>query len=73
LMLAGATVRVVEDGMLRGVGVSAVNYIQGTQRGLTVGIVNYTRRLSGVQLGLINIVRENPAGRVVLPVVNWGK
>jgi hypothetical protein len=28
--------------------------------------------LSGVQLGLLNIVRDNPPGRKVLPLVNWG-
>ena len=71
-MLAGATVRIVEDGTLRGVAISPVNYIQGTTHGLTIGIVNYTRQLQGVQLGLLNIARENPTGRRILPFVNWG-
>ena len=71
-MLAGATVRVIEHGTLRGVAVSPVNYIQGTTRGLTIGIVNYTRQLHGVQLGVLNIARDNPTGRRILPFVNWG-
>jgi hypothetical protein len=33
--------------------------------------VNYTWVLDGVQIGLINIARDNPAGRRVLPIVNW--
>ena len=72
-MVAGGTVRVVNDGTLRGVGVSSFNYIQGTQRGLTIGIVNYARTLHGMQIGLINIARHNPSGRKMLPVVNWGQ
>jgi hypothetical protein len=72
IMVAGATVRIVNDGMLRGVAVSTVNIVQGTTRGLTIGLVNYTRRLHGVQLGLINIARDNPSGRRFLPVINWG-
>lgn len=72
LMIAGATVRVVNDGIVRGVAVSPVNFIQGTARGLTIGIVNYTRRLHGVQLGVVNIARDNPRGRRVLPLINWG-
>jgi len=72
VMIGGATVRVVEGGTLRGVGVSPVNYIQGTQRALTIGIVNYAWELHGLQLGVIDIVRRNPAGGRVLPLVNWG-
>ncbi len=48
-----------------------LNYIQGTQRGLTIGIVNYARSLHGVQVGVVNIVRNNPKGRRWLPIVNW--
>ncbi len=80
LMVAGYTVRVVDefkdskgDGELHGVGVSAFNDIRGRQRGLTIGIVNYARSLHGMQLGVVNIVRSNPSGRRVLPVLNWGK
>jgi hypothetical protein len=55
-----------------GVGISAFNQILGTQKGLTIGLVNYAWTLHGVQLGLINIVRENPPARRVLPILNWG-
>jgi len=64
------TIRVVEDGTFRGLAISGFNHIQGTQRGLAIGIVNYAYRLKGVQIGLINIVRDNPAGRRVLPIIN---
>ncbi|OGD28566.1 MAG: hypothetical protein A2Y56_14115 [Candidatus Aminicenantes bacterium RBG_13_63_10] len=63
-------VHVVKDGRLLGCAVSPFNYIRGAQVGLTVGIVNYARSVKGVQLGLINIVRDNPRGLKVLPVFN---
>jgi hypothetical protein len=69
--IAPAFLRVVENGTQHGVGLSAVSYIQGTQRGLTIGVVNYTWVLDGLQIGLINIARDNPRGRRVLPLVNW--
>lgn len=71
LAIAPAFFRIDELGMQRGAVLSAVSYIEGTQHGLTIGIVNYTRVLQGVQIGLINIARENPRGRKVLPIVNW--
>ena len=61
----------VENGTQGGVGLAAVSYIQGTQRGLTIGVVNYTWVLDGLQVGVINIARDNPTGRKVLPIVNW--
>lgn len=73
LMLAPAVFRIENGGSLRGASASAVNLIRGEQRGLAIGIVNYAHRLHGVQLGVINIVRDNPSGRRVLPVVNWGR
>lgn len=48
-----------------------MSWIGGEQRGLSIGILNYARRLEGVQVGLINIARDNPPGRKVLPVLNW--
>lgn len=27
----------------------------------------------GVQFGVVNIVRDNPRGRRVLPLLNWGR
>lgn len=58
------------DGMMKGFSVSAFNQIKGDQVGVTVGVVNYTKRIKGVQFGLINIVRENPRGLRVLPFFN---
>jgi hypothetical protein len=58
------------EGSMRGVAVSAFNQIKGDQVGITFGVVNYARRIKGVQFGLINIVRENPKGLRVLPVFN---
>ena len=60
------------EARFEGVGISSFNQVLGHQSGLTIGVVNFARSLSGVQLGLINIVRDNPSGRKVLPVINWG-
>jgi len=73
VVLAPVFFRIEDDGELHGAALSAYNRIRGTQRGVTIGIVNYARRLDGVQFGLVNIVRENPDGRRVLPLVNWGR
>jgi hypothetical protein len=62
---------VKDNGVMNGLAVSAFNFIKGTQRGVAIGIVNYAYRLRGLQIGLINIVRDNPAGRNVLPIINW--
>ncbi len=35
------------------------------------GVVNYAWTIDGLQLGLINIVRDNPAPFRVLPIINW--
>ena len=40
-------------------------------RGLAIGIVNFAEELHGAQIGLMNIARNNPSGRQVLPVINW--
>ena len=60
------------EALFEGVGASAFNQVLGHQKGLTIGLINYAWSLSGVQLGLLNIVRDNPSGRKVLPIVNWG-
>ena len=87
LMLAGGWLRIREEGggrfnrfdverreaLLEGVGISAFNQVLGHQKGLTIGVINYAWSLSGVQLGLLNIVRNNPPARRVLPIVNWGR
>jgi hypothetical protein len=70
LMLGGVWNR-IEEGEMRGVMAAGVlNQIKGHQNGLAIALVNYARTLHGVQLGLINIVRDNPSHKV-LPVANW--
>jgi hypothetical protein len=72
-MASGAVVRVQgSDAFLRGIAAAPVTVVQGHQQGLTLGIVNYARSLHGAQVGVVNIVRDNPRGRQVLPVLNWG-
>ena len=61
----------IERGEVRGVSISSFNQIKGVQRGLAIGIVNYAWELQGVQVGLINIARNNPRGRQVSPIANW--
>lgn len=58
------------EGNLKGVTVSAFNQIRGTQQGIAIGVVNYTNHIKGVQFGLINIVKENPKGLRILPILN---
>ena len=60
----------IEDGILRGVSVAGWNDVRGRQHGLAIGLYNYTRHLSGVQIGLVNVARNNPSGLRVLPLVN---
>jgi hypothetical protein len=69
--LALGTIQVVEDGTYGGLAVSAFNHIKGTMKGVAIGIVNYAYRLKGLQIGLVNIVRDNPRGRGILPIVNF--
>lgn len=67
--IAGGYVR-LEGGVLRGASVAGWNDIRGRQRGLTIGLYNYTRDLSGIQIGLLNVARNNPPGLRILPFVN---
>jgi len=69
LTIAGAYTR-VQGGVMKGLSISAINDIRGTQRGLTIGIYNGAQHLHGVQLGLINVARNNPVWATVLPVLN---
>ncbi|MGQ0766590.1 MAG: LA_2272 family surface repeat-containing protein [Gemmatimonadota bacterium] len=75
LMVAGLFTRIVDDdgrpGYVKGLVVSPWNHIDGATRGLSLGIINYTWSLHGIQVGLINIARRNPPGRRVLPIMNW--
>ena len=70
VVLAPAHFTVVEGGMMRGVSVSAFNYIRGRQHGLSIGLLNIANELHGLQIGLINIAR-NKESFSVLPLVNY--
>lgn len=72
-VIAPALFRTERGGEVRAGTISAVNAVRGEHRGFAIGIVNYARTLDGLQLGVINIVRENPRGRRVLPVLNFGR
>jgi hypothetical protein len=37
---------------------------------VSIGIVNYAWRVRGIQIGVVNIVRDNPTPLKVLPVLN---
>lgn len=70
VQIAGGVVLVDRGGRLTGLAASSFNYIKGTQTGLSIGIVNYAWSVKGLQIGLVNIVRDNPPGLKVLPVFN---
>ena len=53
-----------------GLAVSAYNDIRGVNRGLSIAIYNYARTSPGLQVGLINYVRDNRDGLRLLPCVN---
>ena len=56
------------EGNLSGCSASAFNQIKGRQTGVALGIVNIAYELNGVQIGLINYVRDSPRYRTVLPL-----
>jgi hypothetical protein len=68
--LAGGMVHVSKGGQMFGFAASSFNFIKGSQNGLTIGIVNYAFHVKGVQIGLVNIVRDNPRYLKVLPLMN---
>jgi hypothetical protein len=63
----------IERGTFTGVSASAFNHIKGRQHGLTIGVFNYAHHLDGLQLGVLNYVRANPAPFKLLPVINVGR
>ncbi|HKG93336.1 MAG TPA: hypothetical protein VKA84_15625 [Gemmatimonadaceae bacterium] len=65
-----AALGMVDARELNGVAASAHNRVRGTQRGLTLGLVNRAQRLRGVQIGLLNEARNNPRLLRWLPGVN---
>jgi hypothetical protein len=60
----------IERGEMQGLTVGAFNQVKGLHHGLAIGVVNYAEELQGVQIGLINIARNNPSGAKVLPIAN---
>jgi hypothetical protein len=69
MVIAPAYFKIEDEGTLRGASVSAYNRVLGTQRGLTLGLLNYARELNGVQVGLINI-SDNGGRRRIIPIVS---
>lgn len=49
-----------------------MSLVCGHQAGLSIGVDNYAPSLRGVQFGLVNIVRDNPAPYRVLPLMDVG-
>jgi len=70
ITIAAAVVKIEDGGQMTGFSASAFNYFKGTQTGVTIGIVNYAYHLNGIQIGLINYVRDNPRGLKILPLFN---
>lgn len=56
--------------VMKGISVSAFNHIRGQQKGLTLGVFNYARYQRGLQIGLLNYVKDNPKGLRLLPIFN---
>jgi hypothetical protein len=69
--IAIGTVRIENNGVFKGGALSAFNMIKGRQNGITFGIVNYTYELHGIQIGLINYVRDNPLLLKIMPLINF--
>lgn len=62
--------RITGDGQFTGLSISLFNHVQGTQRGVTIGLFNMARSLHGVQLGALNYAGNNPLLLRVLPLIN---
>ena len=72
LSIAPAYFTVPPGGEMRGLSISSFNRIQGEQKGITIGIVNYARHLSGYQIGLINIADNKERFRI-MPIFNHSR
>lgn len=55
---------------MKGISVSAFNHIRGEQFGIAIGIFNYAYSVHGLQLGLLNHVKNNPKALRWLPIFN---
>lgn len=69
--LAIGMVRLENGGDLTGFALSGVNYIKGYQTGLSIGLFNYAQHLTGVQLGILNFIEDNPVLLKVMPLINF--
>ncbi len=70
VVVAPAYFRIREDGHHGGVSLSAVHRVDGTQTGVTIGLVNIARDLHGLQVGLLNIALNKERYRA-LPLMNY--
>jgi hypothetical protein len=53
-----------------GLTVAGYNRVRGRSSGLSIGLYNSARRLSGIQIGLLNHADNNPAPFRYLPFIN---
>ena len=67
--IAPAYFVVEKGGVQRGASIAAFNRIRGDQRGVTIGIFNWARRLNGVQIGLLNYAKNKKRFKL-LPFIN---
>lgn len=72
LVIAPGYFTIKDDGIQQGLSIAAFNRIQGEQAGFTIGIVNWARTLSGVQIGLLNYA-GNKDRMKWMPLVNWAR
>jgi len=77
IIIAPAYIRVKVDdseedqpAIMKGLAISSFNHIQGTQKGVTIGIFNFANDLRGLQLGVLNFNKSNPKGLRWLPIFN---
>jgi hypothetical protein len=70
LAIAPLALDVPPLGQMRGVAIAGFNNIRGTQQGIALGVFNYAAQLHGLQIGLWNVVENNPRAFRRLPLVN---
>jgi hypothetical protein len=70
ITVAIGMIRIEETGSHTGFATSAFNYIRGKQTGLSIAIFNFAYQLKGIQIGVLNYVRDNPKYLRYLPLIN---
>ena len=70
IAVAIAHIRIENEGILTGVTAAAFPYIKGLLKGVSFGVFNYAYEVSGIQIGLLNYVADNPPGLKILPLFN---